>query len=705
MSEWKNRLAEVDDDYLIGLANKGIVKRAYKDKEETVAEVVKLEEDAEVKVGGETVLVRYPIGESKCSCPSRSICRHVVLAILVLREAMEGEEAREEAAEETEKVGETKEARKEAAEETEKVRETEEAAGEIEKATETKEVRKEVERETEKTRSIKEVRKEAVGKTEKAGETKEVRKESAEETEKAKETEEARKEVAEKARETKEARKEEAGEEKEIQGKEIQEKGNLQKGNLQSTAKMQHKENELVSKKKNEKLLEEICSYPLKALKKTLGVRNFQSFISQMKAGIRPEIQYSSIITVKLPQQDMTVKLLSPLAYSSCTCHKKEFCIHKARAVLWCQLEANVVTEESLMEEAIESMEYDLEQIRKAAGQMKAFLDELLGTGLSRTSPDVLDYLERLAIISHNANLPKYEGYFRALFDSYGKYLKRMASFQTRDLMAQITRLYRRVELLLEAKNSMEIAKYAGEFKADYNPVGNLDLIGVAMERFSSQTGYEGETVYFLEEHTKKWYSYTVARPVFYENSKRSGKPEKGQAPWGTMVSLEELSGKRIHLAQAKCDERNRLSSSQETRGIVTGERNLTWKDLEGWHYQDFGKLFAEQIGLGRGQWLREQSELKEGVKLVLIQPDSCEKAEFSETDQRLSMILFDKAGREVVVEVTYSKKEEGGIQYLERIRENRLPCFLGKVYLRDGRIRMYPVALVDRREIRDEWV
>lgn len=663
MSEWKNRLAEVDDDYLIGLANKGIVKRAYKDKEETLAEVVKLEEDAEVKVGGETVLVRYPIGESKCSCPSRSICRHVVLAILVLREAVEGEEAREEAAEEAEKAGETKEARKEAAEETEKVRETEEAAGEIEKATETKEVRKEVERETEKTRSIKEVRKEAAGETEKAGE------------------------------------------EKEIQGKEIQKKENLQKGNLQSTAKMQHKENELVSKKKNEKLLEEICSYPLKALKKTLGVRNFQSFISQMKAGIRPEIQYSSIITVKLPQQDMTVKLLSPLAYSSCTCHKKEFCIHKARAVLWCQLEANVVTEESLMEEAIESMEYDLEQIRKAAGQMKAFLDELLGTGLSRTSSDVLDYLERLAIISHNANLPKYEGYFRALFDSYGKYLKRMASFQTRDLMAQITRLYRRVELLLEAKNSMEIAKYAGEFKADYNPVGNLDLIGVAMERFSSQTGYEGETVYFLEEHTKKWYSYTVARPVFYENSKRSGKPEKGQAPWGTMVSLEELSGKRIHLAQAKCDERNRLSSSQETRGIVTGERNLTWKDLEGWHYQDFGKLFAEQIGLGRGQWLREQSELKEGVKLVLIQPDSCEKAEFSETDQRLSMILFDKAGREVVVEVTYSKKEEGGIQYLERIRENRLPCFLGKVYLRDGRIRMYPVALVDRREIRDEWV
>lgn len=364
-----------------------------------------------------------------------------------------------------------------------------------------------------------------------------------------------------------------------------------------------------------------------------------------------------------------------------------------------------MVTEESLVEEAIESLDYDREQIQKAAEQMKIFLDELLGTGLSRTSPDVLDYLERLAIISHNANLPKYEGYFRALFDSYGKYFKRMASFQIRDLMGQITRLYRHVELLMSAKNSIEIAKYAGEFKAEYNPVKDLDLIGIAMEHFSSQTGYEGDTVYFLEEHTKEWYTYTVARPVFYEGSRGRGKPEKGQAPWGVMVSLEELSGKRIHLARAKCDERNRLSSSQETKGTVIGERNLTPKELEGWYYQDFGKLFMEQIGWGRGQWLRGEKNGKDGVRLVFLRADSCEKAEFSETDQRLSMVLFDKAGREVVVEVVYSKKEEYGIQYLERIRESRLPYFLGKVYLKDGRIRMYPIALMDRREIRDEWI
>lgn len=571
MEKWKEWMADLDDDYLIGLSNKGIVKRAYKDKEENTAEIVTFGEEVEVKVGMETVRICYPLGESKCSCPSRSICRHIVLAILVLREYVK-------------------------------------------------------EQETEKPIDISALEGDVVC-----------------------------------------------------------------------------QEAESVKKIGTEQLLEEIRNYSLDSLKKSMGVRQFQDFVSKVKRGICPEIHYTSMITVKLPWHSSTVKLIFPLAYSSCSCHKKEFCVHKAEAVLWCQLDLDIVTKEKLTEEAEKSMEYSLDQIHETAVQMKQFLDELFGTGLSRISPDVLDYLERLAIISHNANLPKYEGYFRALFDSYGRYFKRLASFRPHDLMVQMTRLYRRVELLLQAKSNTEVAEYAGEFKAEYISVGNLDLIGVAMEHFFSQTGYEGETIYFLEEHTKEWYTYTVARPVFYEKGNRFQRQEKGQAPWGMMLSLEELSKKRISLLKVRCDERNRLSSSQETKGTIIGERNLTWKELERWHYQDFQKLFLERIGKEKGQWLKGKTEFSKKSDLVLLQAAFCEKAVFSETDQRLSMVLFDKAGREVVVEVVYSKKEERGISCLEQIREDELPYFLGKVYLRDGRIRMYPVALIDRKEILDE--
>ncbi len=599
MSIWKDRLADIDDDYLIGLSNKGIVKRAYKDKGETAAAVQDVGEDVSVKVGEETVTVRYPLAESKCTCPSRSMCRHVVQAILVLKEKCMAEEADgSESAEEMPPAG---------------------------------------QQERQSDLNVRPDQHAQPGQNEQSGQT----------------------------------------------------------------------------------VWKEIIACPFEKLKKTLGVRQFQSFVNQVAAGARPGISSSSVVTVQLPRQDYTVKLLAPLKYSTCSCHKKELCVHKASAILWCQLEAGSLTKEALLGEMEETQEYDMARVKEAAGQMKAFLEELFATGLSRTSPDVLDYLERLAVISHNEGLARFEGYFRALSDSYDRYFAGKAAFKTEDLMGQTARLYRRAELLQQAENAVGVAGLAGEFRADYIPVGNLDLIGIAMEHFESQTGYEGETVYFLEENAKKWYTYTNARPVFYDSRKRRGYAEKGQAPWGLNLSFENLLKVRIHLTGAKCDVRNRLSSSQETKGEVIGEQGLLFSDIKSWYYRNFDKMFSEQIGKQRKAWLAEQDDAGaaggsgstesggnearaasgKGVELVFVQPDSCAKAEFSQTGQQLTLPLYDKAGREILVEVVYSRQESGTIRYLERISGRKPPCFIGKIYLRDGRIRMYPVDLLELEE------
>lgn len=395
MGIWRERLADVDDDYLIGLSNKGIVKRAYKDKAEITAQIHSMDQEASVEVGEETVTVCYPLGESKCTCPSRSMCRHVVQAILTLKERCLTEETAGAAVGEEPQPGEPPE------------RNQGSGAGDQDKA--------------------------GIPDSGDSG-----------------------------AAGTKEP-----AEQEEVSG---------QTGDsVHMTAVWQ-----------------EITAYPFAKLKKILGVRQFQTFVNQAAAGIRPKIQSTSVVTVQLPRQDYAVKLLSPLEYSTCSCHKKEMCVHKAAAVLWCQLEAGTLAKESLLGELSETQEYDMDGVRAAASQMKTFLEELFATGLSRTSPDVLDYLERLAIISHNEGLARFEGYFRTLSDSYDRYFARKANFKTEDLMAQMARLYRRVELLLHAEETGTVGRLAGAFRADYLPAGNLDLIGIAMEHFESQAGYEG---------------------------------------------------------------------------------------------------------------------------------------------------------------------------------------------------------------------
>lgn len=681
MGDWKERLAGVDDDYLIGISNKGIVKRAYKDKEESTAAVQNLEDEAVVKVGEETVTVCFPLGESKCSCPSRSICRHVIQAILTLRESVQdtcavNDGMQENAGEETgqgelpkqreernlqpaEKPGQTKSAEPQSVEESDQPESA--ASQSAEKSEQTQRVELQSAKESDQTEGMVPQPAREPGQTEsmasqptgKLGQTEGVSPQSA--------------------------------------------KSSDQTGCVSPQLKEESGNGAAVHPTASDKIRREIDEYPLPVLRKTLGNRRFQNFVSQVVSEIKPQIRYASTVTVRLPVweagAETVVKLLSPLEYSSCTCHKKELCVHKAAAILWCKLDSGKLTREELTEEAVEEISYDMDRVQDAAKQMKQFLEELLGTGLSRTSPDVLDHMERLAVISHNAGLANFEGWFRGLFDSYDRYFKRKAAFRTEDLMGQITRLYRRVRLLQQAKDSGGVRQYAGEFRAEYVPVGKLDLIGIAMEHFNSGAGYEGETIYFLEENTKKWYTYTNARPVFYETGKRRKFTEKAQAPWGLGISMEQLAKVRIRLTGAKCDERNRLSSSQDTRGEIMGEQRLSLSDIERWYYRDFGKLFTEQIGKRRKGWLAGGSS-KEAAELVFVQPDSCEPAEFSQTGQQLSLPLYDAEEREVTIEVTYSKEEAGTIRYLERISRGEPPCFVGKLYLKDGRLRMYPVAV-----------
>ena len=735
MDEWRERLAGIDDDYLIGISNKGIVKRAYKDMEEgrlmeegpsveeensmegAAAGIGALGEEVVVKVGAETVTVRFPLGESKCTCPSRSICRHVVHGILILRERClgggtdsAGQDAQDLSAAGTANGQDARDADDggspvlcgpEAAQNPEGSL-VQEAAQRLESSL----VQEAAQRPESSSaqEAVQNPKGSPVQETAQRPEGSPVRKA-------AQKPEGSPVQVA--AQNPESSPSQEATQESEP----IPDSG-IVPGRGGSTNQNQNNDINVVNKNRHSPAWKEIDAYPFDKLQKALGSRYFQAFVNQAAGGIRPVIQESSVVTVHLPEQGMTVKLLSPLEYSTCTCHKKELCRHKAAAILWCQMETGVLTREALRAETADTPVYDLEEVRDAAGQMERFLEELLGTGLSRVSPDVPDYLERLAIISHNARLSRFEGYFRALADSYGRYFARKAAFRTEDLMEQLTRLYRRVQLLGQATGQMEgqaagqeaVGKLAGEFRAGYLPVGNLDLIGIAMEHFRSQTGYEGETVYFLEEKTKQWYTYTNARPVFYDESKKKGawRNRQAGAPWGLNISFENLLKVRIHLNGAKCDSRNRLSSSQETKGEVTGEAGLHVSDIAKWYYQDFGALFREQIWKQQRTWLAEEGEPDspgdtrqedaggKDVEPLFVQPKSCARAEFSQTEQRLTLPLYDAAGRELLVEVAYSKEEAGTIRYLERISGKKPPCFLGKVYLRDGRLRMYPVDLLE---------
>lgn len=555
---WKSLLKQTDDEYLTGLCNKGTVKRAYKDLEQETPSLCWKEDEVEVTLKETVCRIRMPLGESTCSCPSRSICRHVITAVLYLKKTLEEPEASGENA----------------------------GAEKTEEQSEQRDLKQDLE--------------------------------------------------------------------------------------------------------------QELLLLPLEKLKRSCGSRRYRDLLAYLQGGEEAEIQEGTVVTVKVPWEEPVVKLLSPLAYSTCTCHSKELCPHKAQAVLLFLLHRKAVTLAQLCRMSELSAEWDREEIERAAASIREGIRLQILTGLSRLSPEAAESMERLAVISHGAGLASCETELRKTASEYRLYFERSAAFRTRDLLGRLLALYQKAKQLERAENPEQISDLAGRFRDAYRPISRLHLMGLGGRSFHSKTGYEGEIYYFLDPEKGNYYTWTDARPVFYEGVRRrpAGSVEQAQAPWGLNCSREQMMELEFYLDHAKAAGDVRLSVSQETKSEIIGLRDFRTEEVRRnvfWDYEALLKSCFEDL-----------KEAADRERAALVGAVSCGEADFDTVQQRFSMELTDVCGRKLTVAVTYTKEEKLTIRVLERFSErlkkqgNRPMVFFGLPYLREGRLWMYPVEIFE---------
>lgn len=94
----RDDLAALDDDALVGLANRGLVKRAKAELSRGEVPTLTLEDDGSLVAerGGVTTRLApgVPLARTECSCDARGMCRHRVLAVLAYRAQADAPDAR-----------------------------------------------------------------------------------------------------------------------------------------------------------------------------------------------------------------------------------------------------------------------------------------------------------------------------------------------------------------------------------------------------------------------------------------------------------------------------------------------------------------------------------------------------------------------------------------------------------------------------------
>lgn len=558
MQKLINALSIADDDYLIGLSNKGILKRSYKDLESAEVSAKYTDSSAVVSVMGEKCTLVSPLGESKCTCPSRSICRHIITSILWLKNNVANENSDN--------------------------KENEEKADESSEQKEKKEIDK--------------------------------------------------------------------------------------------------------------SFIDELSSYSLKAIQKAMKKQYYTSFIIKAEKGILPEIEETSILSVKIPDEDIAVRLISPIEYSTCTCHSKDLCKHKAAAILAWQIKHNIVAVNDIKLNEESSSHLNVNDIHETAEYTVKFLSSILSNGIVRASENMVEEAESTAVMCHNSRLADCERIMREIGNRLRGYIGRSAEFNADILFSLIMDNITLLRKILKTDDEKELLGFLGEFKSAYVVSDTIEIIPVAQRHFSSAAGYEGEIYYFLNKNTNsenKFFSYSDIRPTFYEQGRRS---RISAAPWGLYGNVNEIIKSELKLKSPKISN-GKLSSSNETKAEIIGNVNLNQSAVYESIYTDFYKMIFDIFS-------KNSNSDIETERLVFVSPEKCVSSISDEITQSHSIVIEDKYNRQLTIKTKYKNESKDFFSRLSRIGdmmienpEKRYVIF-ANAYIENGRCYLYPIAIFD---------
>ena len=427
-------------------------------------------------------------------------------------------------------------------------------------------------------------------------------------------------------------------------------------------------------------------NYPADKLAKQLGQKRVSGILFRHRSGSGPHIAETTIVRVELSWHPEVVRLLEPIEDSTCSCGRRSFCNHRAEALLYWQLKQGIAKPEALESDDGENGP-DPERTRGVCESVCRMLSEQLTTGLSRMPEETLDTVERMASLSHTAQLPNLERALRNLHGEYAAYFGRSATFRENALLERLSHAFWLADAMERAEGS-ELRRLAGIFREEYSRVGDLKLYLLGLREYAGRSGYGGTIYYFYERETGEWYTFRDLRPDYYETKRR----RMEASPWDLPCTLRKAWNCALDLKGPRINDSRNLSATKDTEAFFLGSAKpwLVVKNSD--ICRDFDALVE-----------RSDQRRRENDRLVVLKPNRVELRPFDAVQQCFSLGLFDAQDREIRLEVRFSQQEEAVIRTLEsHIKKGAQPPVFFGILGRDGdRITFYPIEFFKDWEVR----
>lgn len=327
-------------------------------------------------------------------------------------------------------------------------------------------------------------------------------------------------------------------------------------------------------------------------------------------------------------------------------------------------------------------------RLLRAAGSV---LVDTVRAGVSHGSAATWERYATLATWAQGAQLYRLARLLQRLADGVDQQLQRSARADEHQLLQDAALAFALVRAIEAAGESVPV-HLAGRARARYDPVPQLELLGLGGYSWRSPSGFHGLTLLFFAPRAGRFRSWTDARPLEVDTFDPRRRWE-AHGPWSGLGSPAAATGRRVLLRGAQVSEDGRVSGVERTEATL---QVLTAEELLGvLPVADSWDALARRHDPARRSLLAPPDPL---AAWAVLRPAEFRPPRFDLARQVLTWPLADAEGRVLDAELAYEEHTVHAISRVEALDADQLlpgTALVARLQPKGGRLVAEPLSLI----------
>ncbi len=209
--------------------------------------------------------------------------------------------------------------------------------------------------------------------------------------------------------------------------------------------------------------------------------------------------------------------------------------------------------------------------------------------GFAVPSRALEERLMLLAVSSRAEAMPRLSASLRRIAEGLEQRRSRNVNHDPVELLREIAFAHALLYAVSQTKDDGRLRRLAGAVRAEYEPIGDVDLIGLGATLFETIAGAVGVTGHFVEPATGRRFTASLARATTHDTRFDPRAAYRTQAVWGQ--TLARLSLATFRLSGAQASSTGRLSLSQTSRAEALQPFRPSREGITAWAQDRNGPL------------------------------------------------------------------------------------------------------------------